>query len=140
MFSLKSRTFQLLKPSQQEGWRGTRSWHRTQPGQLAQSGQRGIPYHVMSCPVYKLGGVGAEGIAAQGLTGCRSAGGEQLHCASFIRSNPFIITVVIIIISFFFSVLLKRSYLNPRVLLLFPVFSPIPLDGVGGVSERLRGA
>ena len=58
----KSRIFQLLMPSQQEGWRGTRSWEGTQPGQLTQTGQRGIPYHVTSCPVYKLGTVGLGGL------------------------------------------------------------------------------
>ena len=37
---------------------------------------------MMSYPVYKVGGVGWEGqIAAQELTGHRSASGEQLHCA-----------------------------------------------------------
>ena len=95
MFSLKSRIFQILMPSQQEGWRDTRSWEGTEPGQLTQSGQWGIPYHVMSCLVYKMGGEGLQGIAAQGLTGCRLAGGEQLHCASLVYSNPFIIIIVI---------------------------------------------
>ena len=58
---IKPRTFQLLMPSQQEGRRGTRSREGTQPGQLTQTGQRNTPYHVMSCPVYKLGGVGQGG-------------------------------------------------------------------------------
>ena len=44
------------------------------------------------------------------------------------------ISVIITIISFFFSVLLNRSYLNPRVLLLFPIFFPIPLGGGEWVS------
>ena len=66
-------------PSQRESWRATRSWEGTQPGQLTQTGQRGIPYRVTSRPVYKRGGVGLGGIAAQELTGRRSAGGEKLH-------------------------------------------------------------
>ncbi|XP_052657427.1 UBAP1-MVB12-associated (UMA)-domain containing protein 1 isoform X1 [Harpia harpyja] len=56
-------------PSQQEGWRGTRSWEGTQPGQLTQTGQRNIPYHVTSC---------LEGIAARELTGHRSASGDTI--------------------------------------------------------------
>ena len=57
------RIFQLLMPSQQEGWRGTRSWQGTQPGQLTQTGQQVIPYHVKSHLVYKLGGEGGwEGL------------------------------------------------------------------------------
>ena len=35
-----------------------------------------------------------QGIAARGLAGCRLAGGKQLHCTSFVHSNPFIIAVV----------------------------------------------
>ena len=68
MFSLllssvytESRIFQLLVPSQQEGWRGTRSWEGTQPGQLTPTAQRNVPYHVTSCPVYKLRGAGLAG-------------------------------------------------------------------------------
>ena len=134
----KSRIFQLL-PSQQEGWRGTRSWEGTQPGQLTQTGQRDISYHVTSCPIYKLGGVGLwgvglGGITAQELTGGRLASGEQLHCASLVLYIQFFyyyyrhfIVVIIIIISFFLSVLLNCSYLNPRVLLFLPILSPISL-------------
>ena len=39
-----------------------------------------------------------RGIAARGLAGCWSAGGEQLPCASFVHSNPFITTVVILLV------------------------------------------
>ena len=61
-------------PSLQEGWRGTTSWEGTQPGELTQTGQRDIPYHTMTCPVYKLGGAGWGGrIAARELTGHRCA-------------------------------------------------------------------
>ena len=141
---IKSGIFQLLMPSQQEGWRGTRSWEGTQPGQLTQTGQRGIPDHGTSCPVYKLGGVGV-GDCRSG-TNWVSIGrwwAIALHIICTFQSFYYycchFISVIMIIISFFFSVLLNLSYLNPWVLLLFPIFSPIPLDG-GGVSERLRGA
>ena len=57
----------------------------------------------MSCPVYKVGGIGWEGwITAQGLAGHRSVSGEQLHCASlgfflgFI--SPFVILIFIVIV------------------------------------------
>ena len=36
-------------------WRCTRSWEGTQLRQLAQSGQRDIPYHMMPCSAIKLG-------------------------------------------------------------------------------------
>ena len=61
--------------------------------------------------------------------------GEQLRCASLVYIPILLllyycrfISVIIIIISLFFSVLLNRSYLNPGVLL-FLIFSPIPLGG-----------
>ena len=55
-----------------------------------------IPWDVTSS--IGTGGNGGRGIAAQGLTGCRSVDGEQLHCASFVHSNPFIIAVVILLV------------------------------------------
>ena len=69
VFSLKSRIFQLLMPSQQESWRGTRSWHRTQPGQLTQTGQRGIPYRVTAFDTVSHG-ILLEKLAAHGLDKC----------------------------------------------------------------------
>ena len=55
----------------------------------SQTGQRAIPYHMTSCPVYKLGEL-ARGavIAARGWAGHRSVGGEQLHCASLVLYIP----------------------------------------------------
>ena len=104
-------------PSQQEGWTGTRSWEGAQPGQLTQTGQRGIPCHVTSCPVYKLDGVVLGGIAARELTGHQPVSGEELHCASLVYSNPFIIIIVIFLVLSLLllvsSVLLNCSYLNP---------------------------
>ena len=126
-------------PSQQEGWRGTRSWERTQPGQLTQMSQRGIPYHMTSCPVYKLGGVGV-GDRCSG-TNWGSVGGWWaiallIICTfqSFYYYCYHFLSVIIIIISFFFSVLLNHSYFNPQVLLFFLIFSPIPLGGGEWVS------
>ena len=94
----QSRIFQLLLPIQQEGWRGARSWEGTQPGQLTQAGQKGIPYHVMSCPVYKLGGVGLGEIAAQELTGHQSANSEQLLCASLVLYIPILSVIIAILL------------------------------------------
>ena len=53
-----------------------------QPRERIQTGQRDIPYHVMSCPVCELGGGGRgrqTAIAAQG----RAAGGEWLYRLCF---------------------------------------------------------
>ncbi|KAK4813992.1 hypothetical protein QYF61_004317, partial [Mycteria americana] len=38
----------------------TRSWEGAQPGQLTPTGQRAIPDHMVSCPVYELGEVAGE--------------------------------------------------------------------------------
>jgi len=46
----ESRPFLLLTPPcQWIGWGYTRSWDGTQLGQLTQTGQRNIPYHMTSC-------------------------------------------------------------------------------------------
>lgn len=45
--------------------------------------QRGMPYPMMSCPVFKLGSWPGDTMA-QGLAGHFSVGGEQLHCALFV--------------------------------------------------------
>ncbi|XP_066841481.1 uncharacterized protein [Anser cygnoides] len=46
----RPRTFRLLALScQRAGWGCSRSWEGTDPGQLTQTGQRGIPYHLTSC-------------------------------------------------------------------------------------------
>ena len=131
----KSRIFQLLMPSQQEGWRGTRRWEGTQPGQLTQTGQRNIPYHVMSCPVYKLRGVGLVGDCCSGTN--RASVSEwwaiALCITCFVYSNSFFIIFIIISI-FFLSVLLNCLYLNPQVLLFFQ-FSPP--SHWGGGSEQV---
>ena len=42
----KSRTFHFLVPCQPEGWRGTRNWEGTQPGQVTPTSQRDIPHHI----------------------------------------------------------------------------------------------
>ena len=94
-------------PSQQESWRGTRSWHRTEPGQLTQSGQKGVPYHGTSCLVHQLDGLGVGGIAAQELTGYRLVDGEQLHCASLVYSNHFIIIIIVILLLLLLSLLVS---------------------------------
>ena len=57
----ESRTSQVLRPCQGEGWGVTGNWEGTQPGQLTQTSQRDIPYHGTSCWVYKLGERRKEG-------------------------------------------------------------------------------
>ena len=134
----KSRIFQLLVPSQQEGWRGTKSWEGTQPGQLTQTGQRGIPYHVTSCPVCKLGGVGRRGADHYSGTNWASVSkwwAIALCITCFVYAFYYycnFIIVIIIIIIFFLSVLLNCSYLNPRVLLFSFWLSPPSHWGVAG--------
>ena len=54
---IESRPFLLLTPPHQwAGWRCTRRWEGTQPGQLTPADQRDIPYHMASCSAYKAGG------------------------------------------------------------------------------------
>ena len=74
MFSLllssaytESRRLLLLTPPHQRvGWEGTRSWERTQLGQLTATDQRDIPHHMTSCLAYKARGrkVGTFGVMA----------------------------------------------------------------------------
>ena len=149
MFSLwlssaytESRPFlPLTPPHQRVGSGSTRSWERTQLGQLTPTDQRDIPYHMTSCSVYKLQGAGRGAvIAAWELAGYQSVGGKQLHCASL--ALYVIITIIIILLLllllFYFILfqLLNCSYLNPGVfsLLLF-WFSPPSHQGQG--SEQV---
>lgn len=67
------------------GLGGTRSWEQAEPGQLISTGQRGIPIHMASCEkTVKLGVIRQGVVAAWGLVGHRSAGGEKLYCASLV--------------------------------------------------------
>lgn len=53
----KPRTFQLLTlPFPAMSWGCTRSWKRTQLGELTQTGQRSTPYHMASCSVIRAEG------------------------------------------------------------------------------------
>lgn len=53
---IKLRTFLLLMLStNQGGWGYTRSWERTQQGQLILTHQRDIPHHIV-CSAIKAGG------------------------------------------------------------------------------------
>jgi len=64
-------------PCQREGWRFTGSWEEAHPGLLTQTGQRDIPYCMMSCSAYKLGEVGRRAAAtAQGRAGHRLVGAK----------------------------------------------------------------
>ena len=96
-----------------------------------------------------------------GLAGHRSAGGEQLYCASLVFLSPFsfgfypfphlffitvviiviviVIIVIVVVLTFFILFkLLNCSYLNPRVLHSFQILLPTLLGGEG-VSKRLCG-
>lgn len=55
----ESQPFLLLTPTHQpRGWGCTRSWERTQPGQLNPDDPRDIPEHVAPWPAYRAGGGG----------------------------------------------------------------------------------
>ena len=116
-------------PSQQEGWRGTRSWEGTQPGQLTQTGQRDIPYLVMSCLVYKQGGSWPGETDHCSVSNCIV---HRLICIFqfFYYYYCHFIIVVIIIIIFFLFCPIKLSLSQPRSFTFFPlILSPIPLGG-----------
>lgn len=87
------------------------------PGQLTQTGQRDIPYHRMSCPVYKLGGVGQKlSISAQEGEGHWSVDGEQLYWALFhfvpLGFIPLFLSSFSLLLYFTLFQLLNRSDLN----------------------------
>jgi len=108
------------------------SWERTQLGQLTQTGQRDILYHMASCSEYKLGGVGWAGIAAQEQAGYWLSDGEQMHpCITC-----FVYSVITVLSSF--VILLIYLYLNPRVSLFF-FNSPPTSCRVGGGREQTSG-
>lgn len=75
----------------------TRYWQGTQPRQLTKTNQWDIPQ--AWCSVHKLGTADWEGpFTAQGLTGHRSADGEQPYCASLLS------------LGFYFSLFLLDSF------------------------------
>lgn len=52
---------------------------------MARTVYRDIPYHGMSCPLYKLGELLRRGlIMVWGLTGYWSTGSEKFYCASLV--------------------------------------------------------
>ena len=88
----------------------TRSWEGAEPGELTQPGQRAIPYLMTACSVYELGGVGrGAAIAAQGLAGHQSVGGEQLHCALLILYILLSLLLLILLVLLLFLLLLLFS-------------------------------
>lgn len=95
---------------QWENWYYTRTWEVTKPGQLIQTGQRHIPYHVVPCWMTKRGELAAP---AQARVGQQLAGGEKLRHASFVW---FILFAII----FWW---LSFSFLSPLFphLFLFPI-------------------
>ena len=79
------------------------------------------------------------GPAAWGLSGHRSAGGEQLHCASlvciYISSSSTIIIIIIIVITIITIIFLfcpNKLSLSQPVDFIFPFLSPIPEREGGG--------
>jgi len=78
----KSGTFQLvILPCQQGDWGCTGSWEGTQPGQLTPSGQRDIPYHIMSCSAYISGGEAGQGLLLRNRLGTSRL--AMSNCFSF---------------------------------------------------------
>ena len=138
----KSRIFQLLMPSQQEGWRGTGSWEGTQLGQLTQTDQRDMPDHRMSGSAYKLGkkkewgDVQSDGVCLpksplRVMEPCFPGDGCTPACRWEV-GNEFLVLLCLHV--WLLLYLLNCLYLNPRVfsLLLFR-FSP---PSHWGGSER----
>lgn len=86
----KSRTlFLFLSPLRRYT---NKSWEGAFLAQVTQSGQKDIPHHRTSCPVYKLGELPGRGASRSvGMeSGIWSAGGEYLYCASldFLFDSP----------------------------------------------------
>jgi len=123
----QSRSFQLLGLAWPARCLG--SCEGTQPGQLTQSGHRGILFHMASCSLYKLGGVGrGAATAARGrVVMWLSSGGEQLHLC--ITCFVHIIIAIIIIINYYYYCLLlcfpiKLSSSQPMSFYFSPFSSP----------------
>jgi len=121
-------------------WLGrcTRRWEGAQPGQLTQTGQRDIPYCMMSWSAYKLGRKLARCCDCCLESGWASPS-EGWTIALCITYFVYSTTIIIIIISSF-TVLFNYLYLTPWTLLgFFPRFSS-PSHQQGGVSKQLHGA
>ena len=145
----------LTPPHQRGGWGCARSWEGTQLGRLTPADQRDVPYHMMSCSIYKLGEKLARGHCS-GQAGHRSVGGEQLFfilitcfsCILFLSRfcySPFhynLLLLLLLLLIFFNFNSVTKLFLSQRMGLLtftLQTLSPIPprRGGAGAVSERL---
>ena len=90
-------------------------------GQLIQTGQRDVPYHVVTCCTMKL--VGLAGDVTDG-TGCASVG-EQLCSASLITY------ILLLLLSLFFLPFLPNKLFSfqPISFTFFLILPPTPLQG-----------
>lgn len=118
------RTFQLLILSCQQEPGGKRSCEGTQPGQLTQTSQRNIPYHM---------GVGRGAASAWGLVEYCLAGCKKFHCASLALHILFL---------FFLSLLLpflsyQTAFISTNKS--YFLFAPIPSSTPQGVNQQLSG-
>lgn len=108
------------------------------------TGQRDIPYYWMACSVYKLEGLGQEGlIAAWERVGYLSVCGEHLYCASFICLGlwfslfVFLSLLLLIILYFNFISITKLFLSQPTGFTFSGVFGFSSPDhhGWGGVRQ-----
>lgn len=157
---IKSRTFQLLILCHSEV---TRGWKGAQLGRPAQTGQKNIPYHMITCSAYTLWGKVGQGSLLRNYLGIPGGGwwAIALCITCFVPPNYsdvavivaitiiipiiiiiitiiiIIIVIIIIIIILFHSVPLYCLYLNPSVSshILFWAFAPPHWEG--GASECL---
>lgn len=78
-------------------------------GQQGQTNHMGVPYHMTSHPVYKTEEVSQERqIITQGWFGCWSAGGEQLHYASYVSS--WVLFIILFAIFLFIIIIIYFTY------------------------------
>ena len=85
MFILSQGLFSFSGPASEKGWRGTRNWEGTQPGQLTQLA-KGI-FHTIGCHAEYINWgelAGAWPIAAGDWLGISQQVVSRLYCASLV--------------------------------------------------------
>ena len=75
---------------QRGGWKCTKRWEGTQPGQLATADQRDIPYHTASYSAIKAGGKRRKGGDIQSDSQCLSSPLSVMSCA-FLKAEMLLL-------------------------------------------------
>lgn len=117
-------------------------------GQLIQTGQRDIPYHTKSCPVYKHRGVARRGqsettqwVVSNCIVQCLSILGFCFLSLLFVKIIILLLILPLVLLCFNSFHFINCSNLSPNgfTLCFFPDSSSLPIRGKEVVSKWLCG-